>query len=154
MEPEGLRPCSQESTTGPYLEPDECSPVSLISILILFSQINLSLSSGLFPLDFPIKMLYVFLVSPCVLHSPIISSLIWLFTRLACPAYLNLLDLAVLTIFGEEYKFWSPSLCNFLVFLLPLRSKYSLQHSSSKHPHSLFFSQDEKSSFTLTQGNR
>jgi hypothetical protein len=56
MDAEGSLPYSQQPATGPYPEPDESSPlppsfpVSLRSVLILFSRICLGLPSGLFPL--------------------------------------------------------------------------------------------------------
>jgi hypothetical protein len=49
-------------------------PISLRSILILSSHLRLGLPSGLFPSDFPTRILYSFLFSPCVLHAPPISS--------------------------------------------------------------------------------
>jgi hypothetical protein len=53
-------------------------PISLLSILTLSSYMRLSLSSSLFPSGFPIKMLYAFLFSPCVLHVlSILPSLTW-----------------------------------------------------------------------------
>lgn len=51
-------------------------PISLRYILMLSSHIRLVLPSGLFP----IKILYIFLFSPCVLHALLISScLTWSF---------------------------------------------------------------------------
>jgi len=50
----------------------------LRSIPVLSSHLHLSLLSGLFPSDFPTKILYVFLILTCLLHAPpMSSSLIW-----------------------------------------------------------------------------
>jgi hypothetical protein len=40
-----------------------------------------------------------------------------------------------------------PASCHFI----PLRSKYSLQHSAPKYSHSMFFPHCERSNFTLIE---
>jgi hypothetical protein len=79
MEPEGSLSHSQEFTTSLYPKPDESSPHrQLYFPNIHFNIIHLGLPSGLFPSGFPIKILYAFLISPCLLRFPPISSfLIW-----------------------------------------------------------------------------
>jgi hypothetical protein len=72
-------------------------PISLRSILLLFTHLRLRLPSGLFPSGFPTKIPYAFLFAPCVLHALLLPS--W-------PADSNYTF--------EEYKLWSSSLCSFL----------------------------------------
>jgi hypothetical protein len=85
-------PCSQDPFIGP-------NPVSLRSILILYTHLRQCLPSGLFPSGFPTKLLHALLL-PTI--------------RATCLAHLILRDLIVLSILGEEYKLWSSSLCSFL----------------------------------------
>jgi hypothetical protein len=66
MEPEGSLPSSREHSTGPYPEPDQSSPyhpnpISLRSILTLYTHLRLGLARGLFPSSFHIKILHAFL---------------------------------------------------------------------------------------------
>jgi hypothetical protein len=69
-------------------------PISLISILILFSHLRL----GLFSFDFPTQILHKIFFSPM---------------RATCAAHFILLDFIILIISDEEYKLRSSSLYNF-----------------------------------------
>ena len=86
------------------IQPIPPFPTSSKFILILSTHLRLGLPSGLFPSGFPTKNLYTSLLSS---------------VRATCPAQLILVDFITRTIFGEQYKSLSSSLCSFLHSLLP-----------------------------------
>jgi len=76
MEPRGSALCSQEPATGPFSEPDQCSPhlppnfPNIHSNIIFSSMCKSSMWS--LPFGFPAKVSYAFLISPicatCLAH--------------------------------------------------------------------------------------
>ena len=74
-------------------------PTTWKSILILFSHLRLGLPSGLFPAGFHTK----------ILHTPLLSPI-----RATCSACHIFLNFITRTTFGEEYRSFSYSWCNFL----------------------------------------
>ena len=73
-------------------------PTSSRSILILSSHLRLGLPSGVFPSGFPHQ-------NPVKTYIPI---------RATCPAHLIHPDFITQTMFGEQYRSLSSSLCSFL----------------------------------------
>jgi len=80
MEPEFPLPWSQEPATGAHPESDESHPIYLRSVSISF-HLRRDLPSGLFPSGCPIKILYVFLISPMRATCPVLLVLILLLNK-------------------------------------------------------------------------
>ena len=74
-------------------------PTSWKYILVLSSHLRQGFSSGPFPSRFPNRALCTPLLSPL---------------RATCPGHLILLDLITRTVFGEEYRSLTSSLCSCL----------------------------------------
>jgi hypothetical protein len=100
MEHENSLPCEQKPSTGPYPVPGQSSPyhpmLFLKSIWILSS-----ISSSYWPIS-------LWLYNRNSIKSPLFTM------RAVCPTHLNLLDLMILIVLGEEYKLQNFSLCSFL----------------------------------------
>ena len=75
--------------------------IALQFIIILSFHLDLDLQSDLFPSDILTKPSYAF---------------VCFFMHTICPLYLILLELNTRKVFSVEYKSWSPSLCNCLLF--------------------------------------
>lgn len=77
LNPMFTRACHQSLTRAGWIQSAPTHPVSLRSILILSYHLQLTLLSGLFPLNLPTKMCCAFLI----------------FMHCTCPVHLILLDL-------------------------------------------------------------
>jgi hypothetical protein len=103
-------------------------PVSLTSIIILFSHLRLGFPSGLFPSGFPAKILYT-----C-------TSLFPHARYMPCPSYAYLFEhspciwrrVQVMKLLLMQF---SPTSYHFI----PIRSKFSPQHPVLKYPLSMEF---------------
>ena len=97
-------------------------PTSWIFILILSSHLCLGLPSGPFPLSFPHQNLFTPLFTP---------------TRATCPIHLIILDFITRTIWGEEYRSLSSSLCNNIkIHFLQTGCEYITESDSSSYKFS------------------
>jgi hypothetical protein len=100
----------------------------------------LGLPSGLFPLRFPTKTVYAFLLSSI---------------RATCPFHLLIRGLITQIMFGEGYKSLSSSLCGFLHFPVTssLLDPNILPSTLFSTPQPTFLPHCERPSFTPIQNN-
>jgi len=145
MEPECSLQYSQQPTAYPCLELDQSGPCHTLnswrSILIFSSHLHLGLPSGLFPLGFPTKILYV----PLPPHT----------YYMLCPSHYSGFDhlkniwcgVQIIQLLIMQS---SPLSC----YVIPLRSIYLPQCPVLKHPQPTFPPHCERPVFTPTQNQR
>jgi hypothetical protein len=133
LEPKGLLLC--------WLVPilSQMNPIQILVVCSFPIHVNIIIQSmsrsfkWFFPLGFPAKLFYIFWCSPvsaiCLIH----------LTH----------HLISIKIFDEEYKM---KLSSAFLFLLPLGSKHSPQHSNLYHPLSIYYPLPNMSDQVSTTG--
>jgi len=101
MEPEDSLPCSQKPANFPHSKPYPSS----LRLPQYFWKIHFVIMLPSMFSDWCLSVNLLHQFSVCIFVSPIGAT---------CPAHLILRDLITIVKFGEKYKSWSPSLCNFL----------------------------------------
>jgi len=114
-------------------------PISLISILILSTHLDLLIPSGLYPPRFLSKARYAILFYP---------------VRATRLANLILLDLILLISFSEEWRLWSSSLCDIVCFHVTSSYGQRFQKPILEHPQSTFFPQYDRPIFRPTSNKQ
>jgi hypothetical protein len=139
MEPEASLTCSQQLTTGPYPDPDECSWCQPITFLLRSILILSYLCLGLLVVSF----LEAFLPKPCVQSSPLPS----LHMLATCSAHHIVLDLVIPIVFGKSKSYETPQYVVFSSLWLfhpgfdiqqgqDFSPLHSIQTNSGAHPAS------------------
>jgi hypothetical protein len=145
MEPEGSLPHSQVPATFPYSEPARSCSCPTSHFLKIRLSIILQSTPGSFMCSLTLRFPH---------QNPVYASPLPL--RSTCPAYLILFDFITRTIFGEDYRSFSSSLCSFLhsPVTSSLLGPNILLNTLFSNPQPTFLPQYERPSFTSIQKNR